>query len=244
MDDEPTNPTTPDAAPTQPTPAPEPTAPTLTQPATETPVAAPAPAPAPFSELPPMGTMQIGTPAGATGDGKGLPETPTPPPAPVTPQPVPTTYGDNHAPAAKRNKTLLIVILSVVGLFLIGGIVFGIYILSGTKSITCEHNSTEGNISLKIEWTINFVAHHVENGKIYEQMTFPNKVPNLYVDQFRKALQSEYGSDYDSIKVYSDGDKSIIAEGEVSVNHLKQRGKSYDEVKKMFIDEGYTCKDN
>lgn len=241
MDNQPTNPTTPPVQPTAFTPE----TPPPVQPAPgATPATEPAPTPQPFSELPPMGTMQIGVPAGATGDGQGLPPTPPPAPAaPITPQPVPTTYGDNHVSAKKHNKTTLIIVLSVVGFFAIGGIALAIYFFSGNKSLLCEQNLTENNITYHTEWTINFVAHHVENGKVYQKITFPTKVPNLYVDQYKKALQQQGGNDFDSINVYSDGDKSIIAEGAASVNHLTHRGKNYDEVKKAMTSEGFTCKD-
>lgn len=241
MDNQPTNPTTPNPTPTPFTPE---TPPPVAAAPESTSAPTPTPAPAPFSELPPMGTMQIGVPAGATGDGQGLPPATTPPPAPVTPQPVPTTYGDNHTPAKQRNKNILIIVFSIVGLFVIAGIILAIYIISGNRTLSCEYTETENNITVHNEWTVYFVAHHVENGKLYQKITFPTKVPNLYVEQYRKTLKQEFGSDYDSLNVYSDGDKSIIAEGTISVNHLTQVGKSYDETKKIMTDEGMTCKDN
>ena len=191
-----------------------------------------------------MGTMQIGTPAGATGDGKGLTPEQLASPPPVTPQNVPTTYGDNHVPAAKRNKTLIIVISIVAGFFAIAGIILAIVLINGNKQLSCELNDSAGNITNHVEFNINFVFYRVDNAHIYQKITLPTKVSNLYVEQYRKALEAQdTENDFADLKVYSDGDRSIIAEGTAKVNRLTRRGKSIDEVKDLMKDEGYTCKE-
>lgn len=190
-----------------------------------------------------MGTMQIGVPAGATGDGQGLPPATTPPPAPVVPQQIPTTYGGNHTPAKKRNKKILIIISSIVGLFVVAGIIFAIYVFSGNKTLSCEISQTVSGVTAYTEWTVTFIAHRADHGYIYQKMTSPTRIPNIYIDQYRKQLQKDYGKDYDYLTVETDGDKSIITEGYISVNRIYRQGKTYNEIKDDFIKDGYICKD-
>lgn len=189
--------------------------------------------------------MQIGVPVGATGDGQGLPPATTPPPAPVVPQPIPTTYGDNHTPAKKRNKKILVIISSIAGLFIIAGIIFAIYVFFGNKTLLCTLDEEENNITFHTELTFNFTAHRVKNSQLYQKITMPTKVPNLYVTQYEKMIKEQFGSNaFDSLKVYSDGNKSIISEGSISINHNTQQGKEYNEVKKTLTSSGLVCKDN
>lgn len=217
----------------------------------------------PLSNYPPMGTMSIGTPTdGVPPTVKPLAEAPNPAPAPapttpmptpmptptsspLPPTPVPTTFGDNHIPEKKHNKTGLIVAIAVIGVLLLGGIIAAVIISNGNGTIVCTSDFTEQNINFHTEHTVNFVMYHADKGSTYQKITFPYHITERYANEYREGLQKQGTSDmFDNLTVRLEGN-SIITEGDIRITKLSknQIGKSKDEVIDIFKEEGFVCRD-
>ena len=206
------------------------------------------PVASPFSNYPPMGTMTIGTPAGAMGTTPQQPQpqgaAPMPSSAPI-PTVVPTTYGDNHMPEGKHNKTILIIIIAIVGLLILGGIIVWIIISNGNSVLSCSNTITEQNVTYYTEFTVNFKMYVADSGSAYQKITFPYHISERYAEEYREALkQSETDSLYDTLSVRIDGN-SIITEGSLRITNLgKNRiGKSKEEVIDILKEDGFACRE-
>ena len=87
--------------------------------------------------------------------------------API-PTVVPTTYGDNHMPEGKHNKTILIIIIAIVGLLILGGIIVWIIISNGNSVLSCSNTITEQNVTYYTEFTVNFKMYVADSGSAYQ----------------------------------------------------------------------------
>lgn len=206
------------------------------------------PAASPFSNYPPMGTMIIGTPAGAMSTTPQQPQpqgtAPMPSSAPI-PTVVPTTYGDNHIPEEKHNKVILIIVLAIVGVLALAGIVIGIIFANSGGTISCTSTITENNITYYTEYTVNFKMFVADSGSAYQKITFPYHINERYAREYRSTLNKEgISGQYDDLNVRLEGN-SIITEGSLQITNLNENriGKSKEEAIQIFQEEGFTCKE-
>jgi hypothetical protein len=169
---------------------------------------------------------------------------PMPSSAPI-PTVVPTTYGDNHMPEGKHNKTILIIIIAIVGLLILGGIIVWIIISNGNSVLSCSNTITEQNVTYYTEFTVNFKMYVADSGSAYQKITFPYHINERYAREYRSTLNKEgISGQYDDLNVRLEGN-SIITEGSLQITNLNENriGKSKEEAIQIFQEEGFTCKE-
>ncbi len=217
----------------------------------------PTPPSDPFADLPPMGTMQIGSPvSGTPPTTEPLPTaitssepatpSPTPQPAPIA-TPAPTPIPNTDEPKKKSKQTFIVIIIVV---FCFIGTCLGSLLvkqLLRDRSVTCTASYTEDNIPVTLESRMNFSANQITSATLRAELTMPYKVTQKILKQYEQAAQELARSGNENVTVSSQvsiKDSNIIV---IDTAYTYKAGASYQEAMDMINKQSstpMTCKDD